>query len=118
MSAFAVKVDSDKQTLILAGEASPARRVGADTGRADLGLQLQRVTVLLVEDYVAATLSIDPRAPSTCANGRALLPSAGAVTAPPSYGSASASSSGVAQYSRTQNLSVDRTKSLLIDTYA
>ena len=63
MSAFAVRVSSDKQTLILAGEATPPPRADAgrtDASRSGRGSQLQRVTMLLVQgEYAAGTLAAD-----------------------------------------------------------
>ena len=107
-----MKVSSDKQTLILAGETFPPPRINADgagAGRSARGVQLQRVTMLLVQgEYAATTLaaaSVDaPAAPS-----QSLVP----------YASSNrALSAGAAAYARTQNLSGDRTRSRLIDTYA
>lgn len=112
MSAFAVRVTSDKQTLILKGEAIPPRLGDAD--RTGQGLQLQRVTMLLVQgEYAAGTLTADPSsataAPVSIAPAQPLVP----------YASPNRTlSSGAAQYIRTQNLSSGRTKSQLIDTYA
>jgi hypothetical protein len=122
MSAFSMNVSSDKQTLILAGEAIPPRR-GADASRGGAGgpetsVQLQRVAMLLVlGDYAAAT---------THTGGRVMLPSAGAVDAlavsaralVPYPSSNRALAPGAAEYARTRNLSGDGTRSQLIDTYA
>jgi hypothetical protein len=132
MSAFAVKVSSDKQTLILAGEAIPPPRASADRGASgsEMRVQLQRVTMLLVQgDYAETTLAADSGAAKflAAASERVLLPSAAAVDAPavpaqslvlyPSPQRA-LSAGGAAEYARTQNLSGDRTRSRLIDTYA
>ncbi len=126
-----MKVSSDKQTLILAGETFPPPRINADgagAGRSARGVQLQRVTMLLVQgEYAATTLA----AASVAARflgvptERVLLPAA-AVDAPaapsqslvPYASSNRALSAGAAAYARTQNLSGDRTRSRLIDTYA
>jgi hypothetical protein len=129
MSAFAVKVTSDKQTLILKGEPFPPPRLnagGAGASRPQTGVQLQRVTMLLVqEDY--ATLAPDSSAAKFLAapSEPALLPSAAAVDALATpgqslvpYSSANRPlSAGAAEYARMQNLSGDR-RSQLIDTYA
>jgi hypothetical protein len=133
MSAFAVKVTSDKQTLILKGEPFPPSRLGAGGAGASgsaTGVQLQRVTMLLVQkDFAAPALASDASAAqfSTALTAPALLVSAAAVAAPtmpaqslvPYYYSANPPlSAGAAEYARTQNLSGDRTRSQLIDTYA
>ncbi len=132
MSAFAVKVSSDKQTLILAGEAIPPPRANADrgVGGSEMRVQLQRVTMLLVQgDYAATTLAADSGAAKflAAANERVLLPSAPAFDTPAvpaqslvPYPSAkrALSAGGAAEYARTQNLSGDRSRSQLIDTYA
>jgi hypothetical protein len=131
MSAFAVKVSSDKQTLILAGEAAPPARPnwGAGASRSAMGVQLQRVTVLVVQgDYAATTLPADssPAKFLVAPSERVLLPPAIAVDAPavpapfvmPYPSSNRALSAGAAQYARTQNLSDDRRRSQFIDTYA
>lgn len=133
MSAFAVKVTSDKQTLILKGEPFPPPRVNAGGGgvsRSDTGIQLQRVTMLLVqEDFAAPALASDSSAAKFLAapSEPALLPPAAAVDAPAvraqsvvpySYSSIRPAAAGAAEYARTQNLSGDRTRSQIIDTYA
>jgi hypothetical protein len=132
MSAFAVKVSSDKQTLILAGEASPLARTNwgdAGANRSATGVQLQRVTVLVVQgDYAATPIAADssPAKVLAAPSERVPLPSAIAVDAPavparflvPYPSSNRALSAGAAEYARTQNLSGDRTRSQLIDTYA
>jgi hypothetical protein len=132
MSAFAVKVSSDKQTLILKGEPFPPPRLnagGAGASRPETGVQLQRVTMLFVqEDYATATLASDSSAAQFLAapSEHALLPSAAAVDglATPAqslvpYSSANRPlSAGAAEYARMQNLSGDRTRSQFIDTYA
>jgi hypothetical protein len=132
MSAFAVKVNSDKQTLILAGEPIPPR-AGGDRGAdgSKMSVQLQRVTMLFVQgEYAATTLTADSAPPKLLASAgaRVLLPSAAAVGAPAvpaqslvPYSSPQRALSvggGAAEYARTQNLSGDRTRSQLIDTYA
>jgi hypothetical protein len=127
-----VKVSSDKQTLILAGEAIPPR---VDVARAILsrtatGLPLQRVTLLLVQGEYASSLT-PASSPAgflvPAARDRALLPSPAAAAAAPavpgqslvSYSSSNrVPAAGVAEYARTQNLSDGRTRSRLIDTYA
>jgi hypothetical protein len=137
MSAFAVRVSSDKQTLILAGEANPPSRADAGrtyTNRSGMGSQLQRVTMLLVQgEYAPSTLAADSGPAKFLAAAdreRVLLPSAATVDAPPvsarfvaPYPSASPSASralsaGAAEYARTQNLSCGGTRSQLIDAYA
>jgi hypothetical protein len=116
-----VKVSSDKQTLILAGEPIPPRRdsVGrADVGDAPMGAPPQRLAMLVVlGDYVTYTAA---------AHERVLLPAAGAAHEPAmptqslvAYSSYSrVLSAGAAEYARTQNLSADGTRNRLIDTYA
>jgi len=102
-----VKVSSDKQTLILKGEPF-APRFGAGANRSETGVQLQRVTMLLVQgEYGAATLAPDPSAATVPA--QSLVPYASPTRSP---------STGVAEYARMQNLSGERTRSQLIDTYA
>jgi hypothetical protein len=116
---FAVKVTSDKQTLILAGEPIPPRRnAGTGAGGPEISVQLRSVAMLLVlGDYVAQT---------AVPSGRVVLSAAGSVVAPavstkslvPSAPSSRFLSAGAAEYVRTQNLSHDGTRSQLIDTYA
>jgi len=130
MSAFAVKVSSDKQTLILAGEAIPPPRANADRGASgsEMRVQLQRVTMLFVQgDYAATPLATDSGGAKflAAASGRALLPSAAVDQAMPAqslvpYPSPQRAlpAGGAAEYVRTQNLSGERTRSQLIDTYA
>jgi hypothetical protein len=129
---FAVKVTSDRQTLILKGEPFPPPRLSASSAgasRADTGVQLQRVTMLLVqEDFAASTLASDSSTAKFLAapTESALLPSAAAVDAParraqslvPYSSSNRPLSAGAAEYARTQNLTGDRTRSQFIDTYA
>jgi hypothetical protein len=132
MSAFAVKVSSDKQTLILAGEAIPPPRANADrgVGGSDMRVPLQRVTMLLVQgDYAATPLTADSGAAKflAAASERVLLRPVAALDAPaapaqslvpyPSVKRA-LSAGGAAAYARTQNLSGDPTRIQLIDTYA
>jgi hypothetical protein len=134
MSAFAVRVSPDKQTLILAGEATPPPRADAGrtyAGRSGTDSQLQRVTMLLVQgEYAPSTLGADSSAAKFLGgavdSGRGLLPSAAAVDAPtvsaqfvvPYPSSGRALSAGAAEYARTQNLPGGGTRSQLIDTYA
>jgi hypothetical protein len=131
MSAFAVKVNSDKQTLILAGEAIPPRaHADRDADGSGMRVQLQRVTMLFVQgDYAATTLAADsnPAKFLASAGERVLLPSAAAVGAPAAPAQSlvrcpsprrALSVGGAAEYDRMQNLSGDRTRSRLIDTYA
>jgi len=130
MSAFAVKVSSDKQTLILAGEAIPPPRANTDRGASgsEMRVQLQRVTMLLVQgDYAATSLATDsgPAKFLAAANGRVLLPSAAVDRATPAQSlvpylspQRALPAGGAAEYLRTQNLSADRARSQLIDTYA
>jgi hypothetical protein len=133
MSAFAVRVSSDKQTLILAGEAAPPPRadsVRTYTSRSGAGSQLQRVTMLLVQgEYAAGTLAADssPAKFFAAADSQpVLLPSAVAVDAPavsaqfavPYASPSRALSTGAAEYMRTQNRSDGGTRSQLIDAWA
>ena len=131
-----MRVSSDKQTLILAGEATPLPH--ADAGRpyaggSGTGSQLQRVTMLLVQgEYAAGTLAADSSRVQFLApvdSERVLAASAAAPDAPrppavsaqsvlshPSAGRAL--SAGAAEYARMQNLSGGRARIQLIDTYA
>jgi hypothetical protein len=131
MSAFAVRVSSDKQTLILAGEAAPPPRAdAARNGRPGMGSQLRRVTMLLVQgEYAASTLAADSSPAKLLAapdSERVPLPPAAAVEVPAvsaqfvvPYPSANrALSAGAAEYARTQNLSGGGRRRQLIDTYA
>jgi hypothetical protein len=131
MSAFAVRVGSDKQTLILAGEAAPPPRAdAARNGRTGMGSQLQRVTMLLVQgEYAASTLATDSSPAKFLAatdSERVLPPPAAAVDVPAMsaqfvvpYPSAHRTlSAGAAEYARTQNLSGGGRRRQLIDTYA
>ena|ERR1700735_2773670 len=132
MSAFAVKVSSDKQTLILAGEAFPPPRInvdGAAASRSEMGVQLQRVTMLLVQgDYAATPLAANSVAAKFLGSPRerVLLPAVAAVDAPtaptqslvPYASSNRALSAGAAEYARTQTLSGGPARNRLIDTYA
>jgi hypothetical protein len=135
MSAFAVRVTSDKQTLILAGEAIPPPRTDmgrAGAGRADAGSQLQRVTMVVVQgEYAAAPRTVvadsgTAKSPEAADGESVLLSSAAAVDMPavpanfivPSPASSRGLSTGAAQYARTQNISGGRARSQLIDTYA
>jgi hypothetical protein len=131
MSAFAVKVSSDKQTLILAGEAIPPPRANVDRGASgsEMRVQLQRVTMLFVQgDYAATPLATDSGGAKFLAaagSGRVLLPSAAVDQAMPAqslvpYPSPQRAlpAGGAAEYVRTQNLSGERTRRQLIDTYA
>jgi hypothetical protein len=128
-----VRVSSDKQTLILAGESTPLPRADADrtyAGRSAVGSQLQRVTMLLVQgEYAAGTLAADSSPAKFLAgtdSARVLLPSPTPVDAPavsaqfvaPYAAPSRTLSSGAAEYARTQNLSGRGARSQLIDTYA
>jgi hypothetical protein len=130
---FAVRVSSDKQTLILAGEATPPRRAAANrtsAGSSGVGSQLQRVTVLLVQgEYAAGTLAADSSQAKFLAaadSERALLASSAALDAPavsdqgvlPHPASGRAPSAAAAEYARMQSLSGASTRIQLIDTYA
>jgi hypothetical protein len=122
-------VSSDKQTLILAGEAIPPPRVAA--GRSETGSQLQRVTMLVVRGEYATALAADSSSAKFSATADSesdldLLPSVAAIDGPalpaqflvPYPSSNRALSAGAAEYARTQDLSGGRTRSRLIDTYA
>lgn len=128
-----MRVSSDKQTLILAGEATPPRRADADRTSAGLsgkGSQLQRVTMLLLQgEYAAGTLATDSSQAKflAAADGERVLPaSAAAVDAPavsaqsvlPHPSSGRAPSAAAAEYARMQNLSGAGARIQLIDTYA
>lgn len=129
---FAVKVSSDKQTLILKGEPFPPPRyntTGSGVSRSATGVQRQRVTMLLVqEEYATATPASDSSSAKflAAASESALLPSVGAIDAldmpanslAPYSASNRPLSSGAAEYARTQTLSGAGTRSQLIDTYA
>jgi len=122
-------VTSDKQTLILAGEAIPPPRVAA--GRSETGSQLQRVTMLVVRGEYATALAADSSSAKFSATADSesdldLLPSVAAIDGPalpaqflvPYPSSNRALSAGAAEYARTQDLSGGRTRNRLIDTYA
>jgi hypothetical protein len=126
-----VKVSSDKQTLILAGEAIPPRvDVGRSVlARAETGLQLQGVAVLLVRGEYRSSPTPDSSPAGflpAAARDRALLAPPTAVAAPagpaqflvPYASSNRAPAAGAAEYARTQNLSAGNTRSRIIDTYA
>lgn len=124
-----MKVSSDKQTLILKGEPFPPRLSagGAVASRSATGIQRQRVTMLLVqEDFAGPALASDASAAQflTAPAEPAPLQPAVAVDAPAQsivpypYSANRSLSAGAAEYARTQNLSADRTRSRLIDTYA
>jgi hypothetical protein len=101
MSALAVRVGSDKQTLILAGEPIPPRSDAArsDDGGSATGGRLRHVTMLLVQgEYDAPAASVQHIVPSP-ASGRMM-------------------SGGAAEYARMQNLSGASRRIPLIDTYA
>jgi hypothetical protein len=136
---FVVRVSSDKQTLILAGEPTPPRRPDAgrtDVDRAGMGSQLQRVTMLLVQgEYAAGAPAADSSHAESSAvvdSERVPLPSPAAVEWPapvdgpavsaqflvPQPVSGRALSSGAAEYARMQNSSGGSTRIQLIDTYA
>jgi hypothetical protein len=137
---FVVRVSSDKQTLILAGEPTPPPRPDAGRTHTDnhpgTGTQLQRVTMLLVQgEYAAGTITADPsqaKAPAVPNNERVLLPSpaavegSAAVDAPavsaqllvPQPWSGRTLSPGAGEYARMQNLSGGSSRIQLIDTYA
>ena len=124
-----MRVTSDKQTLILAGEAIPPPRVAA--GRSETGSQLQRVTMLVVRGEYATALAADSSSAKFSATADSesdldLLPSVAAIDGPalpaqflvPYPSSNRALSAGAAEYARTQDLSGGRTRNRLIDTYA
>jgi hypothetical protein len=125
-----VRVSSDKQTLILAGEAIPPPRVAA--GRSETSSQLQRVTMLVVRgEYAATAVTANSSSAKFSATADSesdldLLASVAAIDAPalpaqflvPYPSSNRALSAGAAEYARTQDLSGGRTRSRLIDTYA
>jgi hypothetical protein len=122
MSAFAVKVSSDKQTLILKGEAIPPRRaVGrdADASGTEISVQLQRVAMPLAPRDFAANGPVGPdqRAlPQAAGAGGTLGISARSLV--PYSLSNRGLRAGAAEYVRTQNMSGDDLRSQLIDTYA
>jgi hypothetical protein len=132
---FAVRVSSDKQTLILAGESTPPHADADRTyaARSGKGPQLQRVTMLLVQgEYAAGTLATDSSQVKVLAavdSERVLAASAAAADAPavpavsaqcvlPHPSSGRALSTGAAEYARMQNLSGGSSRIQLIDTYA
>ena len=123
-----MRVSSDKQTLILKGESFPPPRLSAGAGasRSDTGVQLQRVTMLLLRgDHAAPALAAESNAMVPPAVTRpVLLTAVDALSAadqsvvPYSSSSGRSLSGGAAEYARTQNLSGTRSRSQLIDTYA
>jgi hypothetical protein len=120
MSAVTLRVSSDKQTLILAGEPIPPRQGSAgDSNGESLSVspQLQRVPVLVVqEDYAAAPLAT-PFSSSQAAAPLLQAPAALARSLAPYSSSSRAVSAGAAEYARTQNAD-SSAKSQIIDTYA
>ena len=117
-----MRVTSEKQTLILAGESVPPR--------ADAGAPLKRVTMLLVQGEYGAAPTITVEAlPVEALPSNLLAPleegssdlaaahgsAAGLPAAPADYRGLSP---GAAQYARTQNLSAGRARRPIIDTYA
>ena len=124
-----MKIGSDKQTLILKGEPIPPRVNAGDAGlvrRYAVGLQLQRMTMLLAQgNYVASPLVAEgaalfaavPSVPALPASAVAIALSVPAQSLM-SYSSNRARSAGAAEYALTQNRSGASMKSQLIDTYA
>ena len=101
----------------------------AAASRSEMGVQLQRVTMLLVQgDYAATPLAANSVAAKFLGSPRerVLLPAVAAVDAPtaptqslvPYASSNRALSAGAAEYARTQTLSGGPARNRLIDTYA
>jgi hypothetical protein len=118
-------VTSEKQTLILAGESAPPR--------ADVGSQLKRVTMLLVQgEYAPAnrTITIEsiPAADSAITPFETKPPAATpvdpmaedavAINLPAMPADYRGLSAGAAEYARTQDLTGGRPRRQIIDTYA
>ena len=127
-----MRVGSDRQTLILAGEVTPPARADgalAVAVRPGIDTQLQRVTMLLVQGEYARGTPADPTPVKFRANSDskpALLTSVEALEAQsvsgrsllPTGAFRRGSSVGATEYERTQNLQPGGAKSQLIDTYA
>jgi hypothetical protein len=103
-----VRVTSEKQTLILAGEPLPPR--------ADNGAPLQRVTMLLVQgEYAAGAIPPTITVESLPAEGAADT----LIGLPAGPADFRGSTAGAAQYARTQSFAGGRQRRRpLIDTYA
>jgi hypothetical protein len=136
-------VSSDKQTLILAGEAVPRRDLAGasanEPGASATGSRLQRVTIiatrsdamLLVQGEYAANpraLPADSAATGSLIAGRndMMLPAAADLAYPAAAAnirtaypsSHRGASSAAAAYARTQDLPHGGTRKAIIDTYA
>lgn len=117
-----MKVSSDKQTLILKGEAIPPRRAvrrDADAAGTEISVQLQRVAVLIAARDYAANGPVGPSQhvlPSAAGAAGALSVSARSLV--PYSVSDRGLRAGAAEYVRTQNMSGEDLRSQLIDTYA
>jgi hypothetical protein len=119
---FAVKVSSDKQTLILKGEAVPPRRAvggAADAAGTEISVQLQRVAVLITPRDFAANgpVGLSQRVLPSAAGAAGVLGVSARSLAPYSV-SNRGQRAGAAEYVRTQNMTGDDLRSQLIDTYA
>ena len=119
---FAVKVSSDKQTLILKGEAIPPRRAvsgGAEAAGREISVQLQRAAMVLAPHDFAANEPLSPSRPVLLppAAGAAAALSASARSLVPYSSSTRGPRAGAAEYVRTQDMSGD-VRSPLIDIYA
>jgi hypothetical protein len=100
-----VRVSSDNQTLILAGESSPPS--------AGAGRQLQRVRVLFVEgEYADVSVAVGSR-PDTV-----ISPVVRTQSHISRFSPDRARSTGAAEYARTQDLTGENPKIQIIDTYA
>ena len=133
-----MRVTSDKQTLILAGEPLPRRGVAdADETSSTAGSQLQRLTIIatrsggttlyLQGEYAASARALSGSSQSTTAlvssetlEPQALprLPAPYVASSPPVPSAIRGHSSGAAQYARTRDLLDAGTRASFIDTYA
>jgi hypothetical protein len=112
-----VRVNSDKQTLILAGEAIPrrdtARSTAGDLGPPDLG---PRLTIVATRaDYTMLLAHGDPTAPpmTLLTGGQNKLDRSGYLSSARGF-----SFNAANEYARTQDFWGNGTRSTIIDTFA
>ena len=103
-----VRVNSEKQTLILAGEPEP-RRFAYDTTSTQRPLNV--VATPVDDPALIAPRGLEGISPYGAATPRNLVPSVSLADRGGAYSAANA-------YARTQQLFADSSRSMLIDTYA
>ena len=117
---FAVKVSSDKQTLILKGEAIPPRRAvsgGAEAAATEITVRLPRAAMLVPPHDFAANELLSPSQPVPPAPAAVAALSVSAQSLVPYSSSNRGPRAGAAEYVRTRNMSGE-VRSPLIDIYA